>query len=112
MFHPLPDPLPNEGVHERGHGPRDVAGDGQVRGERRLHLCGRGREVSAAAVVTVVPVEAAVGDGVGADVAELVVPERGHGDEEVPREHRAHAEVQEGKAAICEKMRKIIDEYQ
>ncbi len=113
-----PDPLPEYGVRQRGHGPRDVAGDGEVGGEGHLH--GGPPPVVVVAVVigeVVVVVHRhgrprGEGDGAGGegDVAELKVPEGGHGDKKVPRHHGAHAEVAEGEAKRQSKTNQPLQE--
>ena len=83
------DSLPEEGVDKCGHGPGHVAGDGEVTGEGHLHLGGLDVDVDD-------PLGSLGRDqGIQGHVPELVVPERGDREQEIPRQHRAHAQIQE-----------------
>ena len=94
-------------MQQGGDEPWDVARDCHVRREGELHLRGfdRGQhEAGRGRLVEVGEGETGAVDGVGvivdvADIAELVVPEAVDADEEVPWQHRAHAQVHKDQAA-------------
>lgn len=89
----LPYSLTKAGMQQSSDGPWHITGNGQVAGERQLQQGGRNL------FAPVVEAEG-VSDGgvIVTDVPELELPEGGDGNEKVPGEHGAHAQIAKGQS--------------
>ena len=79
-------------LHQCCYGPRHVARDSQVAGERKLH---RGGYHCVVKCPLGIPGAVRSPHKVHGNVAELEVPECGNRHQEVPRDHGAHSQIHE-----------------